>query len=75
MHEFQERELITILAVHNPDEALNLANKVALLHEGKIIAFGNDADILTKENLSKVFEIELELYPIKGGKEKVLCRA
>jgi iron complex transport system ATP-binding protein len=75
LHEFQKKGVICILAVHNPDEALFLANKVAMLHQGKIHAFGEAEKILTRENLSKVFEIELELFPIKDGKEKVLCRA
>jgi iron complex transport system ATP-binding protein len=75
LHEFQKKGIICILAVHNPDEALNLSNKVAMLHNGEIVAFGEHDKILTKENLTNVFEIELELHPIKGGKEKVLCRA
>lgn len=60
-----KKEKLTILSVfHDLNLALNYSNKSLLIDNGRIIAIGNTEDVITEENLMKVFKINVEIKKI-----------
>ena len=47
-----------IASIHDLGLAARYCTKLALMHQGKLLAFGTPTDVLTKENLRNVFRID-----------------
>lgn len=63
-----------LLSTHDPDQALLCANRVAMLHEGRLLACGDAADVMTAEQLQKLYGIAVSVIEIAlsdGGVRKV----
>lgn len=56
-----------VLSTHDPDHAFAVAHRVALLHEGTIVAIGAPADVLTAESLRHVYAIEVTIEKLRNG--------
>lgn len=56
--------LTRILITHRVEEIPEDFHKVMLLKEGKILSYGDKDDVLTKESLSDLYELELDLKKI-----------
>ncbi len=50
-----ERGLGVLFTTHDPNQAMRHANRVSLLSEGKIIALGRPADVLTVEAIEALY--------------------
>lgn len=61
-----------VLTTHNPDHPLLLGGKVAAFDREGAFYYGESRDILTKEILSKIYDIELRLQPVEG-REGLIC--
>jgi iron complex transport system ATP-binding protein len=57
--ELAQRELACIAVLHDLNLAAQYADRIALLKEGKIVAEGTVADVMTYRKLKDVFETEL----------------
>ncbi len=57
-----------VMVVHDPDHALFYSDKAMLLKEGENIASGNVFEILTSENLSMVYGVEVKVVEFEGRK-------
>lgn len=55
-----------IQTTHYPDHALKISNKVAWLHEGKLLAFGIPKEVITKERIKQIYRVETEFITCKG---------
>ncbi|MDD2364016.1 MAG: ABC transporter ATP-binding protein [Eubacteriales bacterium] len=55
------------LSTHHPDQALLFADEVILLHDGKIMAQGKAMEVLTSENLSTIYSLEIDVVPLVNG--------
>ncbi|HEX3076211.1 MAG TPA: ABC transporter ATP-binding protein [Lachnospiraceae bacterium] len=67
------RELVNsgytvIQSTHNPDQALLFADQVLAISEGKIIAEGSPTQIITSENIRKLYQIDIIREHLCGGK-------
>lgn len=67
------RELVdggytVFLSTHHPDQALLFSDQVILLHKGKIMSQGRADEVLSSENLSIIYGLDVELVPFMGGK-------
>lgn len=51
----KESNKTIILSTHNPNHALFLKSDVALMKEGKVVAFGKSSDIVNPEKLKAVY--------------------
>ena len=51
--------LAVLLSTHDPDHAFSVGNRVALLDEGRLIAQGLPADVLTPERLRAVYGVSV----------------
>ncbi|KKO46701.1 ABC transporter [Arsukibacterium ikkense] len=59
----------TVLAcLHDLNLAARYCNKIALLHQGQLLAFGSPEQVLTSEQLSRVFQLpcEVKVHPLHG---------
>lgn len=54
-------ESAAIVITHDLNLAAEFADKILLLKEGRIIAFGNPQDVLTASNINEVFGVEVLL--------------
>ncbi len=61
-----------IVALHDPNLAQCFADRIAVLKEGKIIAGGNPAEVLTAEVLSAAYGIGIRVNANNRGIEVVL---
>ena len=56
-----------ITSIHDLGLAARYCTKLALLHRGKLIAFGSASEVLTPDNLRTVFSIQAYYEKIKEG--------
>jgi iron complex transport system ATP-binding protein len=56
-----------IASIHDLGLAARYCTKLALLHRGKLIAFGSASEVLTPDNLRTVFSIEAHYEKTKEG--------
>jgi iron complex transport system ATP-binding protein len=57
----KETDVTAIMAIHDLNLAARFSDKLVLLKEGKIHAMGGPREILTKENVRTVFDVEAEV--------------
>ena len=59
--------LAVLLSTHDPDHAFSVGNRVALLDEGRLIAQGLPADVLTPERLRSVYGVSVVIERLSQG--------
>ena len=59
--------LAVVLSTHDPDHAFSVGHRVMLLNDGRIIADGPPADVLTPERLHAVYGVRVAIEKLKGG--------
>lgn len=62
----QSRPSSAIIAIHDIDIAAQFSDKIMLLHEGKIRAYGPPKEVLTTELIAEVFGVEAEIQAYSG---------
>ncbi|HXF53367.1 MAG TPA: ABC transporter ATP-binding protein [Hyphomicrobiaceae bacterium] len=63
--------LAIMLSTHDPDHAFSIGTRVALLDDGRIVAQGAPADVLTAERLASVYGVRVAIERLAGG--QVVC--
>lgn len=61
-----------IQSTHYPDHALKISNKVAWIHEGRILHCGLPKEVITKKRVKEIYSVESEFITCKDGKAFVL---
>lgn len=56
-----------VLSTHNPDHAFAVAGRVALMHDGGIMAAGRPQEVLVAERLSEVYGVSMSIRRLEGG--------
>lgn len=54
--------LTVVLTIHDLNLAAQYCNKVMLMNNGKLLAYGTPADVLTSQRLSDVFRLPCEVH-------------
>lgn len=63
-----------LLSTHNPDHALVCADRVILLHGGCILETGPPRDVITPDNLRKLYGVEVDVTGFGAGEaRRTLC--
>ena len=57
----KEMKIVTLMSVHDLNLALRYADKVVLMKNGRIYAFGEPEKVLTEENIRNVFDLDVEI--------------
>jgi len=55
-------QLTAVIAIHDLSLAARYCEQFILLHQGKCYGKGSPEDVLTSENIMKVFGVEAQLY-------------
>jgi iron complex transport system ATP-binding protein len=56
-----------VLITHNIHEINNVIERVIMLKNGKIVADGKKDEVLTEDNLTNTFDVEVGLKKINGN--------
>jgi iron complex transport system ATP-binding protein len=64
--------LAVIFATHHPEQAFACADKVAVLHAGRLERQGSPDAIITSETMRLVYGIEVEIVPVGAGRLKMV---
>jgi iron complex transport system ATP-binding protein len=63
-----------LLSTHNPDHALACADRVLLLHGGRILDEGAPGAVITAENLKKLYGVEVDIAVVgPDATRRMLC--
>ncbi len=58
--------ITVIMTTHFPNHAFAYADRVAIIHEGNILADGPTKSVMTEENLSTAYEMPISILTVKG---------
>jgi iron complex transport system ATP-binding protein len=69
------RGIGVLMATHDPDQAFLCAHRVALFHDGHLLADGAPQDVVTRENLRQVYGVEVAVAQVTpaGGAGRRVC--
>ena len=64
-----------LLSTHDPDQAFVCADRVAMLHAGRLVRLGAPAEVVTAESLKEIYgvEVEVALVPSSDGAARRVC--
>lgn len=57
---------------HYPDHALAYANRVAVLHQGRIEADDVPTQVITVERIRRLYQIDVEIVPVSSGRHALI---
>jgi len=63
----KEKKLVTIATLHDLKLASMFADKVVLMSNGKVVAFGNSAEVLTPKNIEEVYGVKVKIIKDKDA--------
>lgn len=63
--------MAVVLSTHNPDHVFMVADRVAMLHEGRLAGLGAPADVLTVERVKQLYNIDVVMGVLPGGSFQV----
>ena len=58
--------IAVVLSTHDPGHAFLCADRVALLHGGRLVALGDPEATITPESLRRVYGVEVAVVPLPG---------
>lgn len=68
----KESKLTTIAAIHDLNIAAMYCDKLYVIKDGEVIAFGTPRDVLTKEFIKEVYEVDAEIIEDSKGQIHIL---
>jgi len=66
LKEVAKEGIAIIMSEHDPNLASLFSDKVLLMHKGKIVSYGGVQDVLNKENIVKVYGVDVEIFENNG---------
>ena len=65
--ELAEGGKTVIMVVHDPDQAMNVADKLVLMEQGKVVVQGTPEEVYQSEQLNTVFSVNLSRVKTQKG--------
>ena len=66
------REGLSIVqSTHQPDQAFLYSDKTLVINKGRVSAFGDPKDVITKELVSDLYGVDVEVNSLYGDKVRV----
>lgn len=64
-----------LLSTHDPDHAFLCADRVAMLYQGRLMASGKTADVMTAERLQEIYGVAVAItaVPLRNGATRNVC--
>jgi iron complex transport system ATP-binding protein len=69
------RGIAVILSTHDPDQAFLCADRVAMLHRGRLVRLGRPAEVITRESLREIYGADVDVVPLQlnDGRQTRVC--
>jgi iron complex transport system ATP-binding protein len=68
------RGMAVILSTHDPDQAFLCADRVALLHDGRLAHLGPTAEVVTPATLRETYGVDVDVVPLaRDGRTVRVC--
>ena len=58
------RGLAVVMSTHHPEQAFACADRVAMLHDGRLLAVGPPAAVITPAAMRTVYGVDVEVLPV-----------
>lgn len=66
--ELSQKGIAIIMATHLPEHAFLYADKVLMVKEGHVLAYGKSKEILSEENLRQLYGVNLRIMSVASGR-------
>lgn len=66
-----ERGLAILFSTHHPEQAFACADRVAMLHAGRMARLGPPSEVITPESMRLVYDVEVSVLPVGLGAMKI----
>ncbi len=66
LREIAREGIAVVMSEHDPNLASIFSDKVLLMCKGKIVGYGRVQDVLTRENIAKVYGVKVEIFERNG---------
>jgi iron complex transport system ATP-binding protein len=60
-----------IFATHHPEQAFACADRVAMLHQGRLAHYGTPAEIITAETMQQIYGVAVDVIAVADGHVKM----
>jgi iron complex transport system ATP-binding protein len=60
------RGLAVILSTHHPEQAFGVADRVAMLHGGRLLRLGPPDAVITPDTMRTVYGVDVAIVPVGG---------
>lgn len=68
------RGIAVVLSTHDPDQAFLCADRVALLHDGRLAHLGATADVVTSATLRETYGVDVDVVTLtRDGRTVRVC--
>jgi iron complex transport system ATP-binding protein len=65
--------LPVLMTSHFPDHAFLMSNKVVIMKKGEIIDIGRPENVITEDNLEKIYGIKVKVIDVNSGINRKVC--
>ncbi|MEO7361109.1 MAG: ABC transporter ATP-binding protein, partial [Gemmatimonadaceae bacterium] len=72
LHNLRMEGVTVVLATHNLNLAARYADRLVMMHDGKIVVSGTPAHVLTSQRVGDVYEWPVEIVPHESGAPQVV---
>jgi iron complex transport system ATP-binding protein len=62
----KDSNIAVVMSLHEPNHALLFSDNVALMSKGSITSFGNSKKVVTKDNIEKIYGIDVDAVDHNG---------
>ena len=59
MSSLKDKDKIVISAMHNPNLAYKYSDKIMIINQGKVTAFGSTEEVMTAENIAAAYDMDI----------------
>jgi len=63
-----QKKLIAIVALHNPNEVFWLCDKVLVLHNGRVVNYGTPGKVINPSTMKDIYGVSVEIFHKNGRK-------
>ena len=66
LHDLSHKGYTIIMTTHNPDHALMLGGKAAIVDKNRPFCFGRTQEVVTREKLKHIYRLDIEMMAIEN---------
>lgn len=64
----KDYQITIVMVLHEINQAIHFSDEVIGLKDGKVLVQGNPNEVITTESISKLYDVDLKVADINGGK-------